>query len=111
MPHCEIYNPMMELKPFILLLLNFPCPLAYFPFVVGTFLLLAHFFPRLTSVHFSPSHLVLRHSSYSGGSLNTAGVCQSTMTALLRAAALLVNRAVTALLRVGISSVRRLPPY
>ena len=34
------------------------------------------------------------------GSLNKAVMCQSTMTALLRAAALLVNWAVTALLRV-----------
>ena len=34
------------------------------------------------------------------GSLNKAVVCQSIMTALLRVAALLVNRAVTAVLRV-----------
>ena len=33
------------LPPFLLLLLDFPCPLAYFPFVVGPFLLLGALVP------------------------------------------------------------------
>ena len=68
-----------EALPPFLLLLDFSCPLVYFPFLFFfTFLapwhtslllldlscFLVYFFPRLTSLHSSPSHLVIRHPSY-----------------------------------------------
>ena len=54
----------LGILPFCCLFLTFLAPRHTFLWLLDISCFLAYFFPRLTSLHFSPSHLVLRHSSY-----------------------------------------------